>query len=310
VDEALNEASRRLFERARSDAAYAGMGTTMTLALAWNGKLIVGHVGDCRLYLLRDGQLQRLTADHTMAAEMVRRGELSQEEAERSHLSHALTRSIGGQPSVRVDTLCLDLQPGDVCLGCTDGLYKHVEDDEIAEHLRRDDLSDVPAALTGLANDRGGEDNITVVVFRADAEPEGADPGAGAERAKRRLHALSEVSFLRELSLPRLAKMLETMEPCRYEAGEPVLEQGDAVPGLYVLVRGDVQGLGSEPGSSFGVRSLTADELAGQRLRAREDSEVLFLGRAAFERMVRRHPLLGCRLLWALLAERDRSSAG
>ena len=133
LDEAVKEASRRLHELACTHPEYAGMATTMTLVLFWEGHCTVAHAGDCRLYLLRDGEILRLTADHTMAAELVLRGELEPHEAAASGLANALTRALGSQSSVLVDTLSLDVLEDDTFLLCTDGLHRYFDDAALVE---------------------------------------------------------------------------------------------------------------------------------------------------------------------------------
>lgn len=301
VDDAIQEASRRLHELARSDSRFAGMATTMTLVLVWNGRAVLGHVGDGRLYVRRGGEVQLLTIDHTIGEELLRRGTMSPDEVARNELAGVLTRTVGAQPSVIVDTLCLDLLPGDTYLLCTDGLYRYLDDGELSELLGRRDASEVPGMLVRLANDRGGGDNITAVVFRPDGEAHEGEATAEALRAARRLEALSTVPLLRDLSLPRLAGILQFMETRRYRAGEDLLRAGAPLEGLYVLVDGRVEGPGGTAPRVFGERSLTGRRPAAAGIRASEDSEVLVLGREAFTRLVRRHPRLGCRLLWNLV---------
>jgi len=301
VDDAIKEASRRLHELARSDSRFAGMATTMTLVLVWNGRAVLGHVGDGRLYVRRGGEVQLLTIDHTIGEELLRRGTMSPDDIAKNELAGVLTRTVGGQPSVIVDTLALDLLPGDTYLLCTDGLYRYLDDGELSELLGRRNVSEVPGMLVRLANDRGGEDNITAVVFRPDGEPHEGEATAAALRAGRRLDALSRVPLLRDLSLSRLAAILQVMETRRYRAGDDVLRAGAALEGLYVLVDGRVEGPGGSAPRVFGERSLTGRRPAVAGIRASEDSEVLVLTREAFARLVRRHPRLGCRLLWNLV---------
>lgn len=301
VDEAINEASRTLCELALTNSDYAGMGTTLTLALVWKNNLVVGHVGDSRIYLLRDGEIRRLTSDHTMAAELGRRGQLTPEEVERSPLANALSRVVGAQKAVLVETLCLDANPGDVFLACSDGLYRYFEDQDLAEHLSEGDLSEAPSALTDLANERGGADNITAVVIQVSQSVSKAAK-ARSTIVQRRLKALGCVPFLRGLALRHLALLLEVMESRAYEAGELVLAVGDPLEGLYVLVDGHVAGLGVKLGDNLGERDLTRTEPAETELRATSDSEVLFLSASSLRRMGMRHPVLCTRLFWNLLA--------
>jgi serine/threonine protein phosphatase PrpC len=168
VSELIQEANRRVHERATTDAATAGMGTTITAALVEpDGRVVFGHVGDSRAYLLRDDKLEQLTNDHTLVAELVRRGELSPGEAQVHPQRSVITRALGTDPDVDVDTFAVDAQPGDVYLICSDGLSSMVDSRDIEEILRkhRADLEGASRALIQAANRGGGEDNITAVLF-------------------------------------------------------------------------------------------------------------------------------------------------
>jgi protein phosphatase len=167
VAELIREANRRVFERARDDASASGMGTTMTVALVEGDHVVIGHVGDSRAYLLRDEGLEQLTEDHSLVAELVRSGKLSPEEAETHPQRSVITRALGTDPEVDVDTFAVDAQPGDVFLLCSDGLTTMVGDDRIVDVVGqfRDDLERAAKQLIADANRSGGEDNVTVVFF-------------------------------------------------------------------------------------------------------------------------------------------------
>jgi protein phosphatase len=167
VDELIQEANRRVYQRQSRDAAASGMGTTMTVALVENGTVAIGHVGDSRAYLIRDRSLEQLTEDHSLVAELVRSGKLSPEEAEAHPQRSVITRALGTDPNVDVDTFSVETKPGDVFLLCSDGLTSMVGDEVILTEVERnrDDLKAAAKALVRAANRGGGEDNITVVFF-------------------------------------------------------------------------------------------------------------------------------------------------
>jgi PPM family protein phosphatase len=167
VDELIQQANSRVYERQSQDAAASGMGTTMTVALVEDGRVAIGHVGDSRAYLIREGHLEQLTEDHSLVAELVRSGKLSPEEAEGHPQRSVITRALGTDPDVDVDTFSVETEPGDLFLICSDGLTSMVDDKTIlAEVVRnRDDLKSAAKALVRAANKGGGEDNITVVFF-------------------------------------------------------------------------------------------------------------------------------------------------
>jgi PPM family protein phosphatase len=167
--ELIQEANRRVYERSNQDAAVSGMGTTMTVALVddASGTVAIGHVGDSRAYLIRDGELEQLTEDHTLVNELLKSGKLSPEEANVHPQRSVITRALGTEPDVDVDTFTIETRPGDVFLLCSDGLSSMISDAEILGLVRSGD-GDLEAALRGLveaANTSGGDDNITVVAF-------------------------------------------------------------------------------------------------------------------------------------------------
>jgi hypothetical protein len=143
------------------------MGTTMTVALVENREVWIGHVGDSRAYLIRDGRLEQLTEDHSLVAELVRSGKLSPEEAETHPQRSVITRVLGTDPDVDVDVFSVPTRPGDVFMLCSDGLTSMVADDRILELVEkhRSDLKRAAKALVDAANKGGGEDNITIVLF-------------------------------------------------------------------------------------------------------------------------------------------------
>jgi serine/threonine protein phosphatase PrpC len=167
VAELIQEANRRVYERSSQDAAASGMGTTMTVAFVGDANVAFGHVGDSRAYLIRDGKLEQLTEDHSLVAELVRSGKLSPEEAETHPQRSVITRALGTDPDVDVDTFSIPTQPGDLFMLCSDGLTSMVEDDVILQTIEknRDNLQTAAKALIRAANKGGGEDNITVVFF-------------------------------------------------------------------------------------------------------------------------------------------------
>ncbi len=165
-------ANRRIYEMARSDDAYAGMGTTLTAVMVSGHEVTVGHVGDSRLYRLREGSLERLTHDHSLVEEYVRAGRLAPEEAESHPQKSIITRALGVEADVEVDTLTCNASEGDVYLVCSDGLTGMVAEHEVAEILReRVSLEQAARALIDAANQAGGRDNITVVLFRLSEGP-------------------------------------------------------------------------------------------------------------------------------------------
>ncbi|HUH07976.1 MAG TPA: Stp1/IreP family PP2C-type Ser/Thr phosphatase [Egibacteraceae bacterium] len=171
--EAIRQANRSVIDKAASDPSFQGMGTTLTAVLLRDGKLHVGHVGDSRAYLLRYGErINQLTTDHTLVEQLVQEGRLSRDQVATHPQRSVITRAIGVEPRIEVDTLPpIELQAGDVVLLCSDGLSGLVSDERIASILRtHTQAADACRALVDAANARGGHDNISVVVVRADGD--------------------------------------------------------------------------------------------------------------------------------------------
>ena len=172
--ESIEEANRAVYAKSLTDPSLHGMGTTLTAGtLVSGGTLLIGHVGDSRAYLFRDGELRRLTTDHSHVEELVRDGKITEDEAAVHPMRSVITRALGIDESVVVDVYPVELAPGDLIVLCSDGLTDMVHEDAIAAELRRE--SDAKRAATRLvdtANRAGGVDNITVVVIAVtDEEP-------------------------------------------------------------------------------------------------------------------------------------------
>jgi protein phosphatase len=172
IDALIQEANRRIFDRASTDPTASGMGTTMTVALVEGMTVAIGHVGDSRAYLVRGEQMEQLTEDHSLVNELMKSGKLSEEEAQVHPQRSVITRAVGTDPDVDVDGFTIEAEEGDVILICSDGLTDMVGDEEILEvlHANRDDLEKAVKVLVAAANRGGGEDNITAVAFRVSAE--------------------------------------------------------------------------------------------------------------------------------------------
>jgi protein phosphatase len=174
--EVARSANREIYSKAQSDAEHAGMGTTFTGALVTGRDVAIGHVGDSRMYRYRDGELERLTHDHSLVEEFVRQGKLTPEEAEVHPQRSIITRALGPEPEVQVDTFTYPGRDGDVYLMCSDGLTGMISEDQAAEILAAGgSLDDAAQALIDAANEGGGRDNITVVLFRLEGDPDDAD---------------------------------------------------------------------------------------------------------------------------------------
>jgi len=174
---AFQTSNALIYDVARTISERAGMGTTMTALVLRGEEVFTAHVGDSRCYRLRGGKLEQLTEDHTWVNEQVKRGLMSQEEAELSPFRNVITRSLGNTPSVEVDIISDELKINDVFLLCSDGLTSEVSDDEIRDVLVKSSPSKAAWDLVELALDHGGRDNCTVLIvaIRDIIKPEDQD---------------------------------------------------------------------------------------------------------------------------------------
>jgi serine/threonine protein phosphatase PrpC len=169
IASAIQAANAAVWSEARDRPDLAGMGTTCTIVVLDGPRAHVAHVGDSRAYLLRDGSLEQMTSDHTLIASMVREGLLTDEDAQSDERRHIITRAIGAERDVRIDLASRDLRAGDRLLLCSDGLSGQVADELIERVLAGEaDPSVAVDRLVELANDAGGEDNVTVIVVDPD----------------------------------------------------------------------------------------------------------------------------------------------
>jgi protein phosphatase len=190
LEAAIDEANSRVWQRSVADPGTSGMGTTVTAAFvdAPGERVVFGQVGDSRAYRLRGEELEQITTDHSLVAELVRSGVLTPEEAERHPQRSAITRAVGTESAIDADVFAVPAEIGDLYLLCSDGLTDMLRPDEIASTLLAADRDPVAAgeALVAAANANGGEDNITVVLFElVDGEP---DPEPDPEPAEEPAH--------------------------------------------------------------------------------------------------------------------------
>jgi protein phosphatase len=168
MDICVDNANRAIFNAANSNPQYAGMGTTLVVAVFRENRVLLGHVGDSRCYRLRDGRLQQITRDHSLLQEQIDAGLITQEEAAVSTMKNLVTRAVGVEDTVLLETHAHELLPSDVYLLCSDGLSDMLDDAAIGQLMQAiEPLPDLATSLIDAANEAGGKDNISVVLARA-----------------------------------------------------------------------------------------------------------------------------------------------
>lgn len=166
IERATKLANRRVHAIASSDTKKRGMGTTLTAIAIWEGKAYLGHVGDSRAYLLRGDKIYQLTKDHSWVEAQIEKGLLNEEQAKNHEWRNLITRALGTRPTVSPDIIEIDIKEGDIFVLCSDGLHSYLNPEEIMEEVMRVSSSRQAAVenMLQLANERGGHDNITVII--------------------------------------------------------------------------------------------------------------------------------------------------
>lgn len=301
AEEAVQTASQKVYQLARTSAKYSGMGTTLTMLIIVDSKAVMAHVGDSRLYLKRGGEIHQLSVDHTLANELYLAGGMSREDVQSSRYQHVLTRSIGPQQSVLVDTLLFDLLPGDRFLLCSDGLSNYFKSPSVvAQFLGLPNIATAPDPLVDFAKQSGGSDNITAVVIETLADQQSDEHKDTHER----LEALRASCLGHKLSVRRLLHLLTASTVIQCNVGRELVSMGDDCPGMFIVMEGafrvvddDIVEGERRAGDSFGQEMLIAPAKSSATLIATEPSKVLFVERKQFNRLIKRLPRLGNLLL-------------
>lgn len=301
---ALENANARVRELGVQDPSKRGAGTTCSALLIRQGRGFIAHVGDSRIYLRRGGAVHRLTIDHSLIERAIEQG-MPREEAEARFPSNALVRAIGPHPTLVVDTLVFDVLPNDTFLLCSDGLHEYFPD-EVNElcQLLEEELQPLADKLIALANERGGGDNITGVVVRA--EPQESE-ALRTTLVRNDLEALWRMPLFNDMSYPELLEIVDVVQSESVEAGHAIVTEGETSDSLYVISSGKVQveranqtiaELGS--GSHFGEMAVLTSRPRAATVRALESTRLLALTRPAISALFARRPAIGMKFLWTL----------
>ncbi len=182
LEEAVKKVNYEIWEQQEKDASLTGMGTTLTILWATGKEMIIGQVGDSRAYLIRDGQLKQVTSDHSMVADMVRRGVLTEEQAACHPMRNYITRAVGTDDTLDVDMITIPRMNGDRWIICSDGLYGQISKQELEETAKIADLEDAADKLLELALEHGGRDNITLILMQDESTAEEHETAVNTEK--------------------------------------------------------------------------------------------------------------------------------
>jgi serine/threonine protein phosphatase PrpC/CRP-like cAMP-binding protein len=324
LEHAVQRACARIHEEARADPARRGMGTTLSALIFAGSHGYIAHVGDSRIYLLRDGRIQQVTEDHTVFNELIKRGKLTREQIEKVAQKNAITRAVGVYERVEVDTLTIEVLPGDQFLLASDGLHGYIAHQaELEPYFDEQDPKAATQGLIDLANRKGGKDNITAVLVRlGDGD---ARDSVRARRLALKRELLLKMPLFARLNERELLRVMQVAEVIGYKADEVVVREGDRGDELFIVLsgvvriaKGDMVLLEIGPGDHFGEMALIRAAPRSATATATADSELIAIRRTDFFEILRKEHELAVKLLWQFLGvladrldqtSRDLSSA-
>ena len=300
LEQAVRHAGQCIYRLAEQDPSKRGMGTTTSLLLLTPTRGFVAHVGDSRVYLVRDGVVFQLTEDHSVINELKKRGKY--DEATAGRYKNAMTRAVGVFPEVQVDTFDVDIASGDDFLLCSDGLTEYLRDDkEIVDVLRTQEFLAVPQTFVELANARGGKDNITSLVVHL-----GGD-GGDAELSLK-VNTLRKMPIFQHLTYLELQAVMSLSKTLHVATGDVVFREGDAGNALYLVLEGRVriEKDGVElallgPGGHFGEMAIMDKGTRSADAVAAMDSRLLVVGRRPLFELMRKDKEIAVKLLWCFV---------
>ncbi|HXN55094.1 MAG TPA: cyclic nucleotide-binding domain-containing protein [Myxococcales bacterium] len=313
MERAIARACADIYALSSGDLGKRGMGTTVVALLCVGNKAVVGHVGDSRIYLFRSGRAHQLTEDHTIIQEQLKRGLITREQIATADNKNVITRAVGIQPQVAVDTLVTDLLPGDLYLLCSDGLHGYFGDDELPQILVQEPRERLTEALTELALSRGGKDNITSVCVSIEA-----GEGEQAADVEGKTEMLRRIPLFQHMTYKELLAILGIAKGQKFEAGQSIILEGETGDELFVIFRGKVDVIKNglhiaqlKPGGHFGEMGLVDQVPRSATVVASEATSAISIDRDNLLKLMRRDPLLAVKLLWSfvqVLSERLRNT--
>jgi PPM family protein phosphatase len=307
LDFAVNRASGRIHEEALKDPSKRGMGTTLVSVLFVGNQAFVTHVGDSRLYLLRDNVVEQVTEDHNVHNELIKRKKLTRDQVEKLAPKNAITRAVGVYEHCEPDTLVLDVLAGDRFLLCTDGLHEYFDDlAELGSVLAMPDADAATRQLIETANARGGKDNITALILTVGDVVQRDERRAQKLALKREI--LARMPLFQSLNDRELLRIMQVTEVLAFEDGGRVMQEGEAGEELFIVLEGTVSVMRGEavlatlsPGEHVGEMALIRSRPRSATVRSNGRSELMVLRRADFFEILRREHQLAVKLLWKFL---------
>jgi serine/threonine protein phosphatase PrpC/CRP-like cAMP-binding protein len=307
LGEAIRSANDRIVLEAEQNPDLAGMGSTVVVVMLAADRAFMAHVGDSRVYLLRDRSSILLTEDHSLLFELIRQGRLTRQAAAKFPMKNVVTRALGMRGAVDADLLELPMLPGDRLLLCTDGLHSYIEDERLFRLAGEGPLGTVVERLIAFANAGGGADNITATLLEIGS----VDADVTAARSLN--DRLRSLPIFTGLTASEWVRLMAGCERRWFEPGEHLFREGDNGEGMYGVISGGIDILRGqravqhfEPGTHFGEMSLLEARPRLVSAMATEASEVFVLTRQQFDGMVANSPSIAARMLRQLVIQMAR----
>ena len=311
LNRVVNEIGKIIYTRSQKDEALQGMSSTLTIMAVADRTGFIAHVGDSRAYLIRKRKVYQLTEDHTLAYQLYTEGILTQDEFDDYPYRNVIDRALGLKPNVTVDTLMVDVFPGDIFILCSDGMSDVVQPEQILEISGKVRIQELPYHLVNLAKQMGTKDDVTVVTIKA-----GPEQSAFLEAQTVVMDITQKLDFLRELFLFRflndqeLLKVFKIIFERRYGPGDVVITEGSQGDELFIVVEGtlDVTRKGiyltsiTHPGH-FGELALVDNKPRSATVAARDNALLFSISKKDFFNLTRHDPGLATKLLWAFLQQ-------
>lgn len=307
VESAIQEACHHLYIMAEEDPTKKGMGTTIAMLLALGDAAVIAHAGDSRVYLIRDQQAHQLTEDHSLAWELLRSGVIEQEHLESWPFSNIITRCVGSQPTVQVDTIFVECLTGDRFLICSDGLHGYLQShEELVQLSTTLPPERLVESCIALANERGGKDNITIVVAQIDnVQPTMTD---NLVPVNRKVEILKRIRLFQQCTYNELVKILNIVRIRSYKTGEIIVQEGSIGDEFFILLLGKVQVIKNQQelftliqGAPFGEAGLLEQMPRSATICAVEPTRVMIIRRQDLYSLLEQEPQMALKLFRSFL---------
>ncbi len=304
LEDAVRKAGEHVFETAQKNKEMRGMGTTLSALLLTPNRGFIAHVGDSRIYLVREQDVVQVTEDHSLVNELIRQGRLRPNDRNRERYSNAITRAVGVYSDVKVDTFDFELMTGDTFLLCSDGLSQYLRSaDEISHLLASFPFADLAKVAIKMANRRGGSDNSTAIFVRLN-DPSKRDSNPNLPH---RVKVLSKMPMFQHLTYKELVEVLNISEVKTFQAGQYVFRERDIGEEMYVILSGrisvesdDVRLATLGMGGHFGEMAILDKGQRSANAKADKVTEALVIQRKSLFSLLQRDTSIAVKILWCL----------